>query len=72
MKNTVIILFFFIAGVLFGIYEFVPEAFSGDNMTTYVLYALLFLVGVGVVGHVGQLWYWIFFPGKNLKVELKI
>ena len=48
MKNTVIILFFFVAGVLFGIYEFVPEAFSGDNMTTYVLYALLFLVGVGV------------------------
>ena len=48
MKNTVIILFFFVAGVLFGIYEFVPEAFSGDDMTTYVLYALLFLVGVGV------------------------
>jgi uncharacterized membrane protein YbjE (DUF340 family) len=48
MKNTVIILFFFVAGVLFGIYEFVPEVFSGDKMTTYVLYALLFLVGVGV------------------------
>ncbi|MGM0498100.1 MAG: lysine exporter LysO family protein [Bacteroidota bacterium] len=48
MKNTVIILFFFVAGVLFGIYEFVPDAFSGDQMTTYVLYALLFLVGIGV------------------------
>jgi len=48
MKNTVIILFFFVTGVLFGLYEFVPEVFSGDQMTTYVLYALLFLVGVGV------------------------
>lgn len=48
MKNTVIILFFFAAGVLFGIYEFVPDAFSGDDMTVYVLYLLLLLVGIGV------------------------
>lgn len=48
MKNTLIILFFFVIGVLFGLYEFVPDAFSGDKMTTYVLYVLLFLVGIGV------------------------
>ncbi|MCF8335003.1 MAG: lysine exporter LysO family protein [Bacteroidales bacterium] len=48
MKNTVIILFFFVAGLLFGIYAFLPEEMSGDKMTRYVLYLLLFLVGVGV------------------------
>jgi uncharacterized membrane protein YbjE (DUF340 family) len=48
MKNTVIIIFFFIAGLFFGIYAFLPEALSGDAMTQYVLYLLLFLVGIGV------------------------
>ncbi|MGM0529726.1 MAG: lysine exporter LysO family protein [Bacteroidota bacterium] len=48
MRNTVIIIFFFIAGLLFGIYAFLPEEMSGDEMTGFVLYLLLFLVGIGV------------------------
>ncbi|MFP4622236.1 MAG: lysine exporter LysO family protein [Bacteroidales bacterium] len=48
MKNTVIILFFFVAGLLFGIYATLPEEMTGDEITQYVLYLLLFLVGIGV------------------------
>ncbi len=48
MKNTVIILFFFVAGILFGTMAIFPESFSGEKMTTYVLYLLLFMVGIGV------------------------
>jgi len=48
MKNTLIILLFFLTGLLAGIYSLLPETFSGDRMTLYVLYLLLFLVGVGV------------------------
>ncbi|MFP4042387.1 MAG: LysO family transporter, partial [Bacteroidales bacterium] len=48
MKNTVIILFFFVAGLLFGIYATLPEEMTGDEITQYVLYLLLILVGIGV------------------------
>ncbi|MFP4447749.1 MAG: lysine exporter LysO family protein [Bacteroidales bacterium] len=48
MKGTLIILLFFIAGLIFGIVDFFPAYLSGDRMTTYVLYALLFFVGIGV------------------------
>ncbi|MBS3806906.1 MAG: lysine exporter LysO family protein [Bacteroidales bacterium] len=48
MKNTLIILLFFLAGLLAGIYSLLPDIFSGDRVTLYVLYLLLFLVGVGV------------------------
>jgi len=48
MKNTLIILLFFLAGLLAGIYSLLPDTFSGDRVTLYVLYLLLFLVGVGV------------------------
>lgn len=48
MKNTVIILFFFVAGILFGTMAIFPENFSGEKMTTYVLYLLLVMVGIGV------------------------
>jgi uncharacterized membrane protein YbjE (DUF340 family) len=48
MKNTVIILFFFVAGILFGVFSVFPDSFSGEDMTTYVLYFLLVLVGIGV------------------------
>jgi len=48
MRNTLIILLFFLAGLMAGIFSLLPEAFSGEKMTLYVLYLLLFLVGVGV------------------------
>jgi uncharacterized membrane protein YbjE (DUF340 family) len=48
MKNSVIIVLFFLAGLAFGIFSFFPDTFSGNQMTLYVLYLLLFLVGIGV------------------------
>ena len=48
MRNTVIILIFFAGGVLVGFIDLLPEALSGEKMTTYVLYLLLVTVGVGV------------------------
>ncbi|MFO8235642.1 MAG: lysine exporter LysO family protein [Bacteroidales bacterium] len=48
MKGTLIILLFFVAGLFSGILDIFPEQLSGDEMTTYVLYALLFFVGIGV------------------------
>ena len=48
MRNTVIIIFFFAAGLFFGIYASLPEEMSSDEMTQYVLFLLLFLVGIGV------------------------
>ena len=48
MKNTLIIIFFFLTGLAFGLFAFLPDAISGDRMTLYVLYLLLFLVGIGV------------------------
>ncbi|MFP4605850.1 MAG: lysine exporter LysO family protein [Bacteroidales bacterium] len=48
MKGTLVILLFFTAGLLSGIVDLFPAYISGDRMTTYVLYALLFFVGIGV------------------------
>ncbi len=48
MKNTLVILLFFAAGLLAGIFSLFPESLSGEQMTLYVLYLLLFLVGIGV------------------------
>jgi uncharacterized membrane protein YbjE (DUF340 family) len=65
MKNTVIILFFFIAGLFFGLYAFLPESLSGDEMTVYVLYLLLFLVGIGVGANKNT---WILLKSVNIRI----
>jgi uncharacterized membrane protein YbjE (DUF340 family) len=48
MKNSIIIVLFFMAGLAFGMVAIFPETFSGNQVTLYVLYLLLFLVGIGV------------------------
>ena len=48
MKHTALIISFFSAGVLLGLHAFLPETISGNKMTLYILYLLLFLVGIGV------------------------
>jgi uncharacterized membrane protein YbjE (DUF340 family) len=48
MKGTIIILLFFAGGLTAGIFDFLPARFGGDQMTLYVLYALLLFVGIGV------------------------
>lgn len=50
MKNSVIILCFFAAGVLAGIFCKLPLVMVESDISTYVLYILMFFVGVGIGG----------------------
>ncbi|KAF1075524.1 lysine exporter LysO family protein [Halodesulfovibrio sp. MK-HDV] len=48
MKGSLIILSFFIAGCFVGHMESVPAWLLNDSLSTYTLYALLFLVGMSI------------------------
>lgn len=48
MKGSLIILSFFIAGCIVGHMESVPAWLLNDALSTYTLYALLFLVGMSI------------------------
>lgn len=48
MKSSIVILCFFVTGVLLGILNFVPIQFIQNNYSQWALYLLMFLVGVGV------------------------
>ncbi|WP_430816640.1 lysine exporter LysO family protein [Carboxylicivirga sp. RSCT41] len=48
MKGSLIILAFFIVGLAGGIYHFFPEWLLNENLTTYALFILMFLVGVSI------------------------
>ncbi|HKL08948.1 MAG TPA: lysine exporter LysO family protein [Bacteroidales bacterium] len=48
MKGSIIILFFFILGLLAGIYQLLPEHFLVNDYSLYALYLLMFLVGIGI------------------------
>ena len=48
MKGSLIILLFFVAGLLTGIYNLLPEHFLQNDYSLYALYLLMFLVGIGI------------------------
>ena len=48
MKGSLIILFFFVIGLLTGIYNLLPEHFMQNDYSLYALYLLMFLVGIGI------------------------
>ncbi len=48
MKGSLIILGFFSAGLLLGFYQIIPDGLIKDEYSSYALYFLMFLVGVGV------------------------
>jgi uncharacterized membrane protein YbjE (DUF340 family) len=48
MKSSLIILSFFVAGVLLGITGKVPTLFIENDFSLYALYVLMFLVGIGI------------------------
>jgi len=50
MKNSLIILMFFVAGIVSGLFAPVPGFILEPNLSLYVLYVLMFLVGVTVGG----------------------
>ena len=50
MRGSIIILAFFAAGVLLGYGGLLPQWLTGSDYSSYALYLLMFLVGVGIGG----------------------
>ncbi len=48
MKSSLIILSFFAAGILFSMTNILPEWLLNKNLSSYALYLLMLIVGVGV------------------------
>jgi len=48
MKGSIIIITFFIAGILLGRFADVPSWLTAEEPTLYALYALMFLVGLSI------------------------
>lgn len=48
MKDSLVIIGFFIAGILLGFFGLLPESLTGSGITMYALYALIFSVGFSV------------------------
>jgi len=48
MKNSLIILAFFAAGVILGISKNLPDLMMQSDFSMYALYILMFLVGIGI------------------------
>jgi uncharacterized membrane protein YbjE (DUF340 family) len=48
MKNSLIILAFFTAGVLLGVSKNLPDLVIQSDFSMYALYILMFLVGIGI------------------------
>lgn len=48
MKGSIIIVCFFISGLLLGRYFSLPDFFYNESLSSYALYLLMFLVGTGI------------------------
>ena len=48
MKGSLIILSFFAVGLIGGIYEIFPQWLLNEDLTTYALFVLMFLVGISI------------------------
>ncbi|MFC1897945.1 lysine exporter LysO family protein [Candidatus Cloacimonadota bacterium] len=50
MKNSLIIILFFAAGIFCGLIQFLPNFIIENDLSSYALYLLIFLVGITVGG----------------------
>lgn len=48
MKNSLIIVGFFVLGIVAGLYQLLPAVFLESDFSMYALYILMFLVGISV------------------------
>lgn len=48
MKGSLIILSFFVAGVCAGYFDFLPDVLIENDWSIYILYGLMFLVGINI------------------------
>jgi uncharacterized membrane protein YbjE (DUF340 family) len=67
MKNSLIILAFFVAGIVFGISEKLPDLMIKTDFSQYALYALMFLVGISIGANRNS---WIVFRKLKFKIFL--
>lgn len=67
MKNSLIILIFFACGTILGISGSLPDLPHGEDFSMYVLYMLMFLVGVGIGGDAHA---WKVLKNANFKILL--
>ncbi|MBN2514947.1 MAG: lysine exporter LysO family protein [Deltaproteobacteria bacterium] len=72
MKNSLIILMFFVAGIVSGLFAPIPRVIPESGLSLYVLYVLMFLVGV-TIGADTTAWKMIkSFRGKIFLVPLSV
>lgn len=67
MKSSLIILMFFVIGIIFGLLNIIPLKIVNSNISIYSLYLLMFLVGIGVGGDRKT---WKILKEVNLKILL--
>jgi len=48
MRGSLIIVGFFICGILGGLFSFIPEFLQDSKLSSYVLYGLMFFVGINI------------------------
>lgn len=56
MRNSLIIVLFFLAGVAIGLFRLFPEFIIESNLQVYVLYLLIFLVGIEIGRDITVVW----------------
>lgn len=67
MKSSLIILAFFVAGILAGVFRWLPAALTHPETAMYAVYLLLFLVGLVVGGNPDT---WAILRRVNVKILL--
>uniref|UniRef100_UPI0032169365 lysine exporter LysO family protein n=1 Tax=uncultured Draconibacterium sp. TaxID=1573823 RepID=UPI0032169365 len=67
MKNSIIILMFFALGVLFGVFDYLPQFITDNDYSMYALYGLMFLVGISIGADKES---WKVIKQMNLKILL--
>ncbi|OQY33203.1 MAG: hypothetical protein B6241_08870 [Spirochaetaceae bacterium 4572_59] len=67
MKNSLIILGFFACGTILGLSGYIPDLPHGEDFSMYVLYLLMFLVGLGIGGDSHA---WSVLKNANFKILL--
>lgn len=55
MKNSLIILAFFLLGLMLGVHQWLPDVLIENDFSIYILYALMFVAGIGIGADTGAL-----------------
>ncbi len=50
MKDSLLIVLCFLLGLALSFYQWIPQFFINNDISTYVLYVLMFIVGIGIGG----------------------